>query len=51
MHFGVFSQGQGTEMEDFLGVAEISNIFFGVLEIPDFFCGGMNGRCWARDFV
>ena len=30
-------------------VAKISN-FFGVLEIPDIYFG-VNGRCWARDYV
>ena len=36
-------------MEDIFWVAKISNIF-GVLEIPDIFCG-VNGRCWARAYV
>ena len=26
-------------------------IFLGVLEIPFFFGGGVNGRCWARAYV
>ena len=26
-------------------------IFFGVLEIPDIFGGGVNGRCWVRAYV
>ena len=33
MLFRVFSKGQGTEWGDFFGVAKISNIFWGVLEI------------------
>ena len=39
MHFKVFSQGQGTELGICFGVAKISNIFLGVLEIPDIFWG------------
>ena len=31
-------------------VAKISNIFWGVLEIPDIFFL-VNGRCWARAYV
>ena len=37
-------------MEDVFGVAKISNIFLGVLKIPDIFFG-VNGRCWARAYV
>ena len=37
--FMVFSYGQGTEWGIFLGVAKISNIFFGLLEIPDTYLG------------
>ena len=42
------------------GYAKISNIFLGVLEIPDIFFlfffffwggGGVNGRCWCRAYV
>ena len=32
-------------MEDIFGVAKISNIYLGVLEIPDIFW--VNGRWWA----
>ena len=39
MHFKVFSKGQGTELGIFSWVAKISNIFFGVPEIPDIFLG------------
>ena len=41
-------------MGDIFWVAKISNIFWGVLEIPVFFfvfLGGVNGRCWARGYV
>ena len=34
-------------MGDIFWVAKISNIFLGVLEIPDNFLG-VNGKCWAR---
>ena len=39
MHFRVLSESQGTEWGIFLGVAKISNIFFGVFELPDMFWG------------
>ena len=32
-------------MGGIFGVVKISNVFFGVLVIPDIF--GVNGRCWA----
>ena len=43
IHFRVSSLGQDTEWGRIFWVAKISNIIFGVLEIPDIF--GVNGRC------
>ena len=34
----------------FFGVVKFSNIFWGVVEIPDFF-GVVNAICWARAYV
>ena len=39
MHFRVFSKGQGTEWGIFLGVAKISNIFWGCLKLLIIFGG------------
>ena len=38
MHFRVFSEGQGTDWRIFFGLLKFL-ILFGVLEIPDNFCG------------
>ena len=44
MYFRVFSQGQGTELRIFLGVAKISNNFGGCLQfLIFFFLGGGGG--------
>ena len=37
-------------MRDIFGVAKISTISLGVLEIPDMFLG-VNGRCGARAYI
>ena len=51
MHFLVFFKGQGTEWGYFGGLLKFQ-IYFGVLEIPVFCCGGcVNDRCLARAYV
>ena len=48
MHFRVFLRPR-YRIRIFFGVAKISNIFWGMLEIPDIF--GVNSRCRARAYV
>ena len=48
MHLRVFFLRARYIMGVFFGVAKYSNIFFGVLEIPDI--SGANGR-WPRAYV
>ena len=48
MHFRDFLRSR-YRIGIFLGVAKISNIFFGVLDIPDIF--GVKDRCWVRAYV
>ena len=38
-------------MGDILGGLLKFQIFWGVIEIPDFFSWGGDGRCWARAYV
>ena len=55
MHFWVFFKVNVQNWGYFWGLLKFP-IFFGMLEIPDFFFflgggGGVNGRCWARAYV
>ena len=51
MHFRVFSQGQGTETEKFIGLPTFQVIFFGGGCLKFLVFLGVNGRCWARAYV